>query len=225
MTRISPAILVLSFVFCYAVLATITGISTNRLSYMLYGDSTFTGRSIIWDFAHVEIARRPLLGWGYQSFWLVGPDAPSVVDAPGWVKDMPNAHNGYLDTILEMGYVGLLLLVAFIAATLHAIGRMADRDFVRAWLILSLAFLIIITNGLESLWMRGFEMLWIVFLILAAEVGRNWRPLLSSRPAFRTTKGPRPHGPDLSRNAARPVAARSVPRPLFIQPDPTRPQP
>jgi hypothetical protein len=45
---------------------------------------------------------RPLLGWGHQSFWLVGPDAPSVVDAPGWVKTMPNAHNGYYDATLEM---------------------------------------------------------------------------------------------------------------------------
>lgn len=55
---------------------------------MLYGDSTFTGRTIIWDFANMQIAKKPLLGWGYQSFWLVGPDAPSIVEAPGWVKDM-----------------------------------------------------------------------------------------------------------------------------------------
>ena len=107
--------------------------------------------------------------------------APSIVDAPGWVKDMPNAHNGYLDTMLEMGYVGFLLLLAFIATTLHAIGRMADRDFARAWLVLSLVLYIIITNGLESLWMRGFEMMWVVFLILVAEIGRHWRPVSSTR--------------------------------------------
>lgn len=213
LTRISPAILVLSIVFCYAVLSTITGFSTNRLSYMLYGDPTFTGRSIIWEFAHYEIARKPFLGWGYQSFWLAGPDAPSIVDAPGWVKDMPNAHNGYLDTMLEMGYVGLLLLVAFIAATLHAIGRMADRNFLRAWLILSLAFFIIVTNGLESLWMRGFEMLWVLFLILAVETGRYWRPLLSHRAVLRTANRPRPRSFDPSRNGARPLAVLTSVRP------------
>ena len=70
---------------------------------MLYGDSTFTGRTVIWDFAQLEIGRSPLVGWGYQSFWLVGPGAPSVVDGPGWVKMMPNAHNGYYDTMLELG--------------------------------------------------------------------------------------------------------------------------
>lgn len=172
-TRLSVAVILLSIPLCYMVLSGVTGFNMNRLSYILYGDSTFTGRTIIWDFANSEIARRPFLGWGYQSFWLVGPDAPSVVDAPGWVKDMPNAHNGYKDTILELGYVGLILLLATIIGTLHAIGRIADRDLPRAWLLLSLALLIIITNGLESLWMRAFEMGWVVFLVLIAEIGRQ----------------------------------------------------
>jgi exopolysaccharide production protein ExoQ len=175
-TRISPAMLLLSIPFCYAVLSSISGFNMNRVSYILYGDSTFTGRTIMWDFAQYEIERRPLLGWGYQSFWLVGPDAPSIVDAPGWVRGMPNAHNGYYDTQLEMGYVGYALLVIFIIATLHAVGRVADRDPARAWLVLSLALYIILYNYLESLWMRGFEFVWVVFVILAAEIGRYWQP-------------------------------------------------
>jgi exopolysaccharide production protein ExoQ len=176
LTRISPAIVLLSIPFCYAVLSRISGFNMNRVSYMLYGDSTFTGRTIIWDFAQAEIDRRPLLGWGYQSFWLVGPDAPSIVDAPGWVKSMPNAHNGYYDTMLELGYIGYALLVIFIIATLHAVGRVADRDPARARLVLSLALYIILFNYLESLWMRGFEFLWVVFVILAAEIGRYLQP-------------------------------------------------
>lgn len=205
MTRLSPAIILLSIPIGYLVMSTITGITVNRISFMLYGDSTFTGRTVIWDFANLEIAQRPLLGWGYQSFWLVGPNAPSVLEAPGWVKTMPNAHNGYLDTMLEMGYVGYALLLTFIVATLHAIGRMADRDLARAWLVLSLAVHIIITNGLESLWMRGFEMLWVVFLFLAAEAGRHWRlqPGRSLR-VRRPRVGPRRFGP--SHGASKPVS-------------------
>ena len=26
-------------------------------------------------------------GWGYRSFWLVGPDSPALVDAGGWIED------------------------------------------------------------------------------------------------------------------------------------------
>jgi exopolysaccharide production protein ExoQ len=202
-TRISPAIILLSIPFCYAVLSSVSNFNMDRVSYMLYGDSTFTGRTIIWDFAQHEIERRPLLGWGYQSFWLVGLDAPSFVEAPGWVKMMPNAHNGYYDTMLEMGYLGLAFLVVFIIATLHAIGRVADRDPVRAWLVLSLGLCIILFNYLESLWMRGFEFLWVVFVILSVEIGRYWRPFPLTRAAY-GSRSPRPGRTGPSPGARRP---------------------
>jgi exopolysaccharide production protein ExoQ len=173
----------------------------NRLSYMIYGDSTFTGRTVIWDFVQNEIALRPLLGWGYQSFWLVGSDAPSIVDARGWVKGMPNGHNGYYDTIIEMGYIGFGFLVIFILATLHGVGRIADRDRARAWLVLSLALYIILWNFLESLWMRGFEFLWVAFLILVAEIARYWQPVPSTKTSQGSVRGPKGRWP--SRGATR----------------------
>lgn len=175
-TRLSPAIILLSVPLCFMVLSSVSHFGLPRLSYMLYGDSSLTGRTVIWDFANTEIARRPLLGWGYQSFWLAGPNAPSITDAHGWVKQMPDGHSGYVDTKLELGYVGFALLISFILATLHGVGRMADRVPARAWLVLSLALYIIVYNFLESLWMRGYEFLWVMFLILAAEIGRYWRP-------------------------------------------------
>ena len=75
---------------------------------------------------------------------LAGAGLARLIEAPGWVKMMPNAHNGYYDTMLEMGYVGLAFLLVFIIATLHAIGRVADRDPARARLLLSLALFIIL---------------------------------------------------------------------------------
>jgi exopolysaccharide production protein ExoQ len=200
--RISLAIIVLSIPFCYAVLSSVSNFNMNRLSYMLTGDSSFTGRTFIWDFVQSEIARRPLLGWGYQSFWLV-PGSPSFVEAPGWVKRLTEGHNGYYDTMLQMGYIGYALLVIFIIATLHAIGRVADRDPVRAWLVLSLALFVILSNYLESLWMRGFEFLWVVFLIVAAETGRYRQPFPLTR-AVSGSRTTRPGSPGPSRGARRP---------------------
>ena len=178
---ISPAVIPVAVIFVYIALSSVSNFTVYRLSYMLYGESTFTHRAIIWDFASDEIARRPLLGWGYQSFWLVGPAGPSIVDAPGWVKDMPNAHNGYLDVRLELGYVGFGFLITFILATLHASGRLLDLNPYRGWSVLSLVYFIIIHNFLESTWMRGFEFLWIVFLILVAEIARSGPPLHRSQ--------------------------------------------
>jgi O-antigen ligase len=175
--RISLAIVPLAIAFCYEVLSKIPGLNIiNRISWYLYGNYTLSGRAYIWDFVNYEIGRRPLLGWGYQSFWLVGPDAPSVVEAPGWIAAMPSAHNGYLDTHLDTGYVGFVIFTAFLIATLHAAGRVADRDPARAWLVLSLALYIILTNMLESTWMHGQDILWLMFVIPAAEIGRYWQP-------------------------------------------------
>jgi exopolysaccharide production protein ExoQ len=209
LTRISPAIILSSIPLCFVLLSSVSNFNFERISYMLYGDSSLTGRTVIWDFANYEIGRSPLVGWGYQSFWLV-PDSPAVVEAPGWVKMMPNAHNGYYDTILEMGYVGLAFLIVFIIATLHAIGRVADRDPARGLLVLSLALFIILYNFFESLWMRGFEFLWVVLVIVAAEIGRYWRPFPLRRAVYRSRNpklpSPGARNPRLRLRLSRPSA-------------------
>src|SRR5262249_34136515 len=90
--HISPAIVLLPIPICYEVLSRVPGLNiVNRISYHIFGNYTLSGRMFVWDFANYEIGRRPLLGWGYQSFWLVGPDAPSFVDASGWTSFMPHA--------------------------------------------------------------------------------------------------------------------------------------
>ena len=124
--RISPAITFGSALLCYAAVSSVSDFNSTYLTGVLYGDSTFSARTVIWDFVFSEIAHSPLFGWGYRSFWLVGTDAPSVIEAPAFVGSMPQGHNGYYDTILELGYVGLALLMVFIFATLHAIGRVAE---------------------------------------------------------------------------------------------------
>ena len=113
---------------------------------------------------------------------------------------MPNGHNGYYDTMLDLGYVGFAFLLAFIIATLHGIGRVADRDPTRAWIVLSLVLYVILYNFLERLWMHGFEFLWVVFVIVAAEIGRYWLPFPITRVVYGSrgpTRGavPAPHSP------------------------------
>jgi exopolysaccharide production protein ExoQ len=204
LTRVSPAIVVISIALCYVIVSDVSHYDImGRISYILYHDSTLTGRTIIWDFAKDEIARSPLVGWGYQSFWFV-PGSPSL-QAPGFVKMMPNAHNGYYDTMLEMGYIGLALLLVFVIATLHAIGRVADRDPARARFLLSLILFFILYNFFESLWMRAFEFLWVTFLITAAETARYWRPLPLRRPGY-SSRAQRPGNPSAP-------SGEGVPRP------------
>jgi len=204
--RISPAITFGSALLFYAVVSSVSDFNSTYLTQVMYGDSTFSARTLIWDFVFSEIAHRPLFGWGYRSFWLVGADAPSVIDAPAWVGSMPNGHNGYYDTILELGYIGLALLMVFIFATLHAIGRVADSERGRAWMMLSLALFVIIHNCLESTWMRGDSALWVVFVIVAVEIARY--PQALPRTAFSSSRAK----PRITTRAALARTARSAMR-------------
>jgi exopolysaccharide production protein ExoQ len=182
-TRTSPAIILLPLILLSFALSTVATNIFNHMSWMLYSNYTFSGRTFIWDFVRHEIERRPLLGWGYQSFWQAGPSGPSIVAGWAWIRGLPHGHNGYLDTMLELGYVGFAFLLIFIFATLHAAGRLIASDPFRGWLVLSLILYEIITNFFESTWLRGGHPLWVVFLILVAEIGRYWHPYRRGGPS------------------------------------------
>ncbi|MGA3203677.1 MAG: O-antigen ligase family protein [Bryobacteraceae bacterium] len=207
--RVSPLIVLLPLLIGYAGLSKVLGNLINRISWYTYGNYDLSGRIYIWDLVNLEIAKRPLLGWGYRSIWLVGPDSPTLVDSAGsWVGKMPTAHNGYLDMMMDSGYIGIVLFVIFILTTLHAIGRVMDRDPTRAWLLLSIALFISLQNFLETSWLQGAEPLWLMFVIVAAEAARYWQPVppdsATVRPVFR--RGSVAAGPTF------PARARSVAR-------------
>jgi len=73
-------------------------------------DPTLTGRTGIWD-AVISVSADPVLGTGYESFWL-GDRLEKV-----WAMTMDGlqeAHNGYLEVYLNLGWVGVTLLAVLI---------------------------------------------------------------------------------------------------------------
>ena len=71
---------------------------------------TLTGRTGIWRAVTESIAKRPLFGYGYQAFWLgLEGESYRVILAVSWV--LAQAQNGFLDVMLEMGVVGLAVVV------------------------------------------------------------------------------------------------------------------
>jgi exopolysaccharide production protein ExoQ len=170
--RVSPLVALLPIVILYQVLVHMPNVNlVERISWHLYGNYNVSGRTVIWDFLRQRHALRPLFGWGFGSFWQVGADGPSLADR-GWVGSMPSGHSGYWDTMLELGDIGYPFLIIFIMATLHALKRVQDRDPTLAWLLLTLAIYVIITNMIESVWTRGDDFNWLMFLFVVAEVAR-----------------------------------------------------
>ncbi len=99
------------------------GWGTPEMLAALVGDPTFTARTDIWAFVWDHIRHAPLLGTGYGSFWDVGPDSDPLRDAQSWLASVElgiinQAHNGYLDILLQAGVPGLLGLLLVLGRSL-----------------------------------------------------------------------------------------------------------
>jgi exopolysaccharide production protein ExoQ len=73
-------------------------------------DPTLTGRTDVWEIV-LSLTGNPLIGTGFESFWL-GERLEKIWSLHWW---RPNeAHNGYLEIFLTLGWIGIGLLVFII---------------------------------------------------------------------------------------------------------------
>jgi exopolysaccharide production protein ExoQ len=78
---------------------------TDSLLELIGKDPTLTGRTELWSLVWVAIDMKPVLGWGYSAFWLQSnPMAVAISTVSGWF--VPEAHNGLLELLLDIGCVG-----------------------------------------------------------------------------------------------------------------------
>ena len=61
-------------------------------------DATLTGRTDIWAGLLPDVTQHPLFGYGFGSFWTA---------ARIYQHDIGEAHNGYLEVCLGLGFVGV----------------------------------------------------------------------------------------------------------------------
>ncbi len=74
-------------------------------------DITLTGRTDLWAVALKQIAERPLLGVGYQAFWVHGQPVAEQLWAQFGIKGRGgfNFHNTLLSNTVEIGMIGTAL--------------------------------------------------------------------------------------------------------------------
>jgi exopolysaccharide production protein ExoQ len=161
-TRLTPAIIIAAVVLASMFVSN----PIERLGYRLYGDATLTGRTGIWTFIDYQISHRPWFGWGFHSYYFV-PNSPHN-EAPGYVKDMPSSHSGFLELKLETGRIGYWIFLVFIYASLHLLERVRRIDPVRAWYFLSIELFAVLINLLDSNWLV-LTHFWLLYLIVVAE--------------------------------------------------------
>ncbi len=148
------------------------GITVEKFLLLVFRDLTFTGRTALWEFLWGEVANQPLLGLGYGSFWHTGLRLSPINFATGWAAIAGQAHNGYLDLIVQTGYVGLSLALICVVRSLYLAVRLASNPNVRNeelgayTLAVALFCAFALLNFMESSYFRGFHYLSVQFIFL-----------------------------------------------------------
>lgn len=150
-----------------------------------------TGRYKIWLETLHFIGQRPLLGYGYGAFWRHdGLEANHFWDVLKWL--VPHAHNGWLETGLNLGIVGMAGLTFLFLDGFYRGWRCLGLAQVReAPLYLMLLVAILVENLTENEILRQNGFLWVLFVAVFVNLGR----LLRRYRAGTSARAASPRGP------------------------------
>lgn len=104
-------------------------------------DNTLTGRTDIWAAILPIAMESPIWGCGIGGFWI-----PSRIEIYG----ITECHNGYLELILELGFIGILLFSFFMLSCCRKAVKELDHDFDSACFGICFLLMTVIHNVTES---------------------------------------------------------------------------
>ena len=127
-------------------------------------DITLTDRTNIWHDVYAAASGNPLLGVGFGGFWI-----GRMANIP-WAQDLSwvlgQGHSGYVDTYLQLGLVGVFLLVVVLFTTVPRLLASMAHDFDFACFRITMLLTIIYVNITESTYLRGDHHLWFIMMLV-----------------------------------------------------------
>jgi O-antigen ligase len=131
----------------------------------IFGETTFTGRTVLWSFLISQIHARPIQGIGFGSFWGVSAAGPINASEHDWFATTVQGHNGYLDITVTTGVVGLALCLLFLTGPVRSLAGEGSRVETRHRAFCAVWIFALFHNIAESSILRGDSILWIMTLI------------------------------------------------------------
>ena len=123
-------------------------------------DPTLTGRTDLWD-QLVAMTPNPVLGAGYESFWL-GDRLERLWQQYWWHPNQ--AHNGYLEIFLNLGAIGVGLLASVIFRGYRNVVVALNADPSTGRLRLAYLVAAVLYNFTEAAF-KGMHLVWIIFFL------------------------------------------------------------
>jgi O-antigen ligase len=161
-----PLLVILGVFYTLFAVAFISGVDVGREIGGWIHRVGFTGRDSIWDFLIARFLERPWMGHGYGGFWDIGVNSPNVRYGIGFITQINQAHNGYLDLLLALGIVGFIAYIAVVVGYFNSLAA-AEHNVQNGTLALCWVFFIfsILHNLTETTLLRGYASVWVMQLI------------------------------------------------------------
>lgn len=139
-------------------------------------DATMSGRTKLWESAILVAAdKHPWFGAGYRDFWL-GPAVQDVARyLSSWARMPAHGHNGYLDTWLELGWFGLVVLIFFLVRTIFAVlSASIQQPKSNIWPVFAVCCFIFIVNNISAtVALRHTDAAWVLILLASFYTART----------------------------------------------------
>lgn len=127
--------IVLAFGFLIAFGGVTVALNAGLLDAVLgaFGkDSTLTGRTYLWSEGLAAMGNWPLIGAGYQAYWVQGFSEAERLWAEFYIASRTgfHFHNTYIEILVELGLAGCLFFIVLLVGTLAGhLRRLLDRRF------------------------------------------------------------------------------------------------
>ena len=142
-------------------------------------DLSLTGRTDIWEVLLQLISERPLLGYGYGAFWgeQNGP-AYQVWLATEWL--VPTAHNGILEVVLALGWIGGgLMIIDFLMNLYRSASTVSSRP--TSLFAFGTMALFALFSVSESVFLLQNNLTWVTYVAVAAKLSLDARNRVRAR--------------------------------------------
>jgi exopolysaccharide production protein ExoQ len=162
-------------------------------------DSTLTGRTYLWQQGIAIAQQSPYFGIGYQGFWVPGfADAERLWDDFAITgKSGFHFHNTYIETTVETGITGVLLLISILLTTLggHLKRLLTFGSTPDSLVLFGLAALLLIRSFVEIDVLNPYQIGSFLFYFTAgrlalvpAQATRSRAPAFMARPVVPHTR-------------------------------------
>lgn len=145
-----------SFGLTLAIVLAVAAYSLGAVELVLafFGkDSTLTGRTYLWSEGWLAAQDSPLVGLGYQAYWVQGFSEAERLWHEFFISSRTgfHFHNTYIETLVELGYVGCILMALLILRTFLGVLRrvISDRAGLEPLVLAGIMIMLVIRSFFE----------------------------------------------------------------------------